>query len=238
MVAQRVDGRLRTRARGDEGDDPLDEALVGHADHDRVEHVGVRLERGLHLFGEHLLAAGVDRHRPAAEQGDGAVGLDGGEVARHDPPHAVGVVQERGRGLALVLVVAEGDVAPLGEPPDLARAGRHRAECVAEHRRVLAHGESGAPRRARRCPSPSRWRPFPRRRSCRSPSRRGAPPAAAPSPPWRGWPRPSRSPRATRGRGAICPSRASASGRAMASPTTITELARSRATMRQISSAS
>ena len=43
---------------------------------------------------------------------------------------------------------------------------------------------------------------------------------------------------AVRSKRPSCPPRASASGRAMASPTTINELARSRSTMRQISSAS
>jgi hypothetical protein len=41
----------------------------------------VGLERLLDLLRVHLLAAGVDAHRTAAEQGDGAVGLHRGEVA-------------------------------------------------------------------------------------------------------------------------------------------------------------
>ena len=50
--------------------DLLTEAVVRHADHDRVEHVLVRADRGLDLFGEDLLAAGVDAARTATEQHD------------------------------------------------------------------------------------------------------------------------------------------------------------------------
>ena len=57
--------------------------------------------------------------RAAAEQGDRAVGVDGGEVAGHRPAHAVGIGREGGRGLGLVLVVAERDVAAAGEAADL-----------------------------------------------------------------------------------------------------------------------
>ena len=63
-------GARARRASCDDGGDPLAPALVGHADDDDVEHVGVRLQRGLDLFGVDLLAAGVDAHRAAAEQRD------------------------------------------------------------------------------------------------------------------------------------------------------------------------
>jgi hypothetical protein len=39
---------------------------------------GVRLQGGLDLLGEDLLAAGVDAHRPAPEEVDDAVLADGG----------------------------------------------------------------------------------------------------------------------------------------------------------------
>ena len=44
---------------------------------------GMRLDGGLDLLGVDLLAARVDRHRAPAEQGDGAVVLEQGEVAGH-----------------------------------------------------------------------------------------------------------------------------------------------------------
>ncbi len=53
--------------------DPLAPPLVGGADDDGVEHVGVRLEDRLDLFGEDLLPAGVDAHRTPAEQRDAPV---------------------------------------------------------------------------------------------------------------------------------------------------------------------
>ena len=65
----------------DDGGDGLAELLVGHADHHGVAHRGVLLEHLLDLLGEDLLAAGVDAHRAAAEQGDRAVGLDRRVVA-------------------------------------------------------------------------------------------------------------------------------------------------------------
>ena len=97
---------LRARAELHDRDDALAPALVGHADDDRVEHGGVRLHRRLDLFGVHLLAAGVDRHRAPPEHGDGAVVLDARVVAGHRPAHAVDD-GERRRGLLRVLVVAE-----------------------------------------------------------------------------------------------------------------------------------
>ena len=102
--------------------DPLAPALVGGAHHDGVEHVGVGLEHRLDLFGEDLLAAGVDAHRAAAQQGDAPVVLDGGEVAGHRVAPAVGGHHEGGRRLGLVLVVADGDVAAPGHPADHARS--------------------------------------------------------------------------------------------------------------------
>ena len=57
---------------------------------------GMQLEHLLDLLGEDLLAAGVDAHRPAAEQGDRAVGLDRGVVAGDRVALAVDH-EERGR---------------------------------------------------------------------------------------------------------------------------------------------
>ena len=58
----------RALAQLDERRHLLAPALVRRADHHRVVHVGVMLERVLDLLGEDLLAAGVDRDRVAAEQ--------------------------------------------------------------------------------------------------------------------------------------------------------------------------
>ncbi len=79
---------------------------VGDADDDGVAHGLVRLERLLDLLGEDLLAARVDADRAAAEQVDGAVGVDLGEVAGDGVAHAVDHL-ERPLRLLLVLVVAE-----------------------------------------------------------------------------------------------------------------------------------
>ena len=61
---------------------PLPEQVVGHADDQRVEHVGVRFQRALHLLGEDLLAAGVHAGVTAAEQRQRAVFLHPRHVAR------------------------------------------------------------------------------------------------------------------------------------------------------------
>ena len=70
----------------DDGAHGLAPALVGHADHQHVVDLGVGLQDGLDLLGVDLLAAGVDADRAAAEQGDRAVGLDGGRSRR--PPRS------------------------------------------------------------------------------------------------------------------------------------------------------
>ncbi len=81
-----------------ERDDHLTPALVGNADHDAVEHGIVGSERELDLLGVHLLAAGVDARRAAAQEPDRAVGFDGGVVAGDRVPAAADGA-EGGRGL-------------------------------------------------------------------------------------------------------------------------------------------
>ena len=134
-----VELRRRAVPRLDDGDDPLTPPLVGHADDDGVEHRRVGLQRRLDLLGVHLLAAGVDRDRAAAEQRDRAVVLDAGVVARHRPPHAVDH-RERRRGLLRVLVVPERDAAAAGELAD--HADGRGLEVVVEHGRLVVHGEA------------------------------------------------------------------------------------------------
>ena len=128
-------------------------ALVGDADDHRVEHVGVRLQRGLDLFGEDLLAAGVDAHRAAAEQRDRAVGLDRGEVAGHRRSACRRTLDERLRRLLRVLVVAERHVARAGDLADDAGAGLDaRGRRRARRCRATAGARSGRPS-SRCCPS-------------------------------------------------------------------------------------
>ena len=135
------DGRVPGTGLHD-GRDPLAPALVGNPDHEHVEHVGMRLQRPFDLFGVDLLAAGVDRHRTAAEQRDAAVGLDRGVVAGDRPALAFDVGDERGRGLLGVAVVAERDVAAAREPADLAR---NRARAAAARRRARSCRPTRAP---------------------------------------------------------------------------------------------
>src|SRR5687767_7388698 len=68
--------RLRIVTRLDESTDALAEQVVRNTDDERVEHVRMRLQRRLDLFGEDLLAAGVDARVAAAEEGDVAVVLE------------------------------------------------------------------------------------------------------------------------------------------------------------------
>ena len=89
-----------------DGGDRAPPPLVGHADHEHVGHRRVAVEHALDLLGVDLLAAGVDRRRPAAEQLHGAVLGDGGEVAGDQPALAV-VGEERGGRLLGVVVVPE-----------------------------------------------------------------------------------------------------------------------------------
>src|SRR4030095_7592245 len=79
---ERLEGRPAAFARLDDGRDALPPALVGEADPYGVEHVGVALQRLLHLLGVDLLPARVDADAAAAEQRDGAVRLHLREVAR------------------------------------------------------------------------------------------------------------------------------------------------------------
>src|SRR5215472_8854320 len=83
----------------------------------------------LGLYGEHLLAAGVDHPAAAAAERDRSVGLDRGQVAGDDPAPAAERA-ERLRGLRLVAQVAGLVVGGRGEHADLARTGDHVAPRV------------------------------------------------------------------------------------------------------------
>ena len=131
-----VELRCRAVTRLHDGDHALTPPTIGHTHDDGVEHRRVALQRRLDLFGVHLLAAGVDGDRTPPEQRDRAVLLDAGVITRHRPPHTVDH-RERGGGLLLVLVVAEGAAA--GELADHADGGG--TELVVEDGRLRVHGE-------------------------------------------------------------------------------------------------
>ena len=67
-AARSVAVTVASSAAGDDRGDGFAEPVVGDADHEAVGDAGVQLHRFLDLFGEHLLAAGVDHDRAAAEQ--------------------------------------------------------------------------------------------------------------------------------------------------------------------------
>src|ERR1700739_1276646 len=97
-------------------------AGVGPPDYQGIEDVGMRLECSLDLLGVNLLAAAVDRHHAAAQHGDRAVRFDLGVVAWDGVADAVDG-PERLCGLLLVFVVADRDVALLGDEAAHARPG-------------------------------------------------------------------------------------------------------------------
>ena len=90
------------------------------------------LEHLLHLLREHLLASGVDAHRPTAEQQQRTVGLHGGEVARDRVADPVDD-SEGLRRLLRILVVADRHVAADGHEPLLFRTRFHPTVVVGEH---------------------------------------------------------------------------------------------------------
>ncbi|MBV6508979.1 MAG: hypothetical protein JJLCMIEE_02046 [Acidimicrobiales bacterium] len=121
--------------------------VVRYPHRNRVVHRLVGLEHLFDLFGVDLLAGGVDAHRPATEQGDAAVGLDGGVIAGYRVAIAVHLDEGR-RGLLGVLVVPDGLVALDGYSADLARSRLDEAAVLGDHRGVAAELELGGARRA------------------------------------------------------------------------------------------
>jgi len=122
----------------DDRDDPLSPPLVGDTDDDRVEHVGMGLQRAFDLFGVDLLASRVDRHRPSTEDRDGAVGLPAGVVTGYRPADPVHD-GERRRRLDRVVVVAERDATGAGQLPH--HPDRGRLEVVGEDRGLVVDRE-------------------------------------------------------------------------------------------------
>ena len=132
----------------DQGGHPLAEPVVGHADDQCVEHVGVGLQRALDLFGVDLLAAGVHAGVAPAEQGDRAVFLDPGPVAGHRVAPAVRPRRTSRAVFDRVVVVAERDVPAAGQLAGLPGAA-HAARLV-DHDDVRARRDRGTAAAARR----------------------------------------------------------------------------------------
>ena len=151
---ERLQRRRVARARLQHGGDALAPARVAHAHHDHVEHLRVRLERGLDLLGEDLLAARVDADRAPAQQGDGAVGLDRREVTGDRVAAARRSSTKVSAVFFGVLVVAERHVAGARELAHHA-ASPARAAC----RRRPARRCRGPAARAPRRPWPPRTSP-------------------------------------------------------------------------------
>src|SRR6266581_5215944 len=109
MSLQRGHIRGGTGAKLDQRGHTLAEAVVGHAEDQRVEYVRMRLQRAFDLFGKDLLATGVHARVAAAEQGYRAILLDPRPVAGYRVTPAVHLREHLG-GLDRVLVIAERDV--------------------------------------------------------------------------------------------------------------------------------
>ena len=114
--------------------------LVGKAEHQRIIDGRMGLQRFLNLFGKHLLAAGVDALAAAAEQGEAAISLDDGEIARDGIALAVDF-REGGRRLDRILPVSARDEAAAGDAAH--RAGRDRLHVVTDDQRVAISHELG-----------------------------------------------------------------------------------------------
>jgi hypothetical protein len=122
---------------------PLAPARIRHTHHHGVEDVRMGLERRLHLFRVDLLAARVDADGAAAEDLDGPVLQHRGHVSGQHPAHAV-LLDEGARGLLRVVVVAQRDVALLGQHADDTGARLDGIQVVVEHRVALVHLEAQA----------------------------------------------------------------------------------------------
>jgi hypothetical protein len=124
----------------DDRDDPLPEPLVGHAEHQAVFDVLVEQDDLLHLLGEHLLTAGVDRGRAAPDQRDGAVLVPASPVAGQHVTLPIDRL-ERARGALRVVPVA----AAAGreeEQPDFPAVGRDDAAVGAKEPQPRARDET------------------------------------------------------------------------------------------------
>src|SRR5207249_1684559 len=129
-------------ARLDHRGDRFAEAVVGYAHHDGIPHPGMQFQDLFDLFGKDLLPAGVDAHRPSAEQRQTAVGLDHGVVAGYGVPVAVDH-HKCAVGLTGVLVVADWLVAAHGYPAYPTRPWHHLVVLLVDDAGVLGDAELG-----------------------------------------------------------------------------------------------
>ena len=112
-------------AQHDGGGDVLAEALVGDAEHGRLGHVGVLVDRGLDLGAVHVLAAAQHHVLGPVDDEHEAVLVDAGDVAGVEPA----VADRVGGGLRPVQVALDHDRAAHAQLAD--RVGRRR-DVVAE----------------------------------------------------------------------------------------------------------
>ena len=233
-LAQVVVAWVAASAELDDGHDLLAPSLARAADHHHVEHGRVALEGLLDLLGEHLLAAGVDGDRVAAQELQRPVGEHPGPVAGHRVADAVDHREGAG-GLRRVAEVPARHPAGLGEPAELGVAGASRrarsldsTTLVGERSKVPVE----VPRE--RSDSCTPWRPVSDEPSTSTIRRWGTSSrsssftlADSVAPPVRRWRRLETS----WGRSGSCSRSASTSGRAKASPTMSSDVARSRSTV-------
>ena len=115
----------------DERGDHLAPARVGHTDDGGVDHRGVLAQDLFHLFGIHLLAAGVDARGASPQQLDAAVDPHPGAIAGRRVADTVDLA-EHAHGRVGVVEVAEREAARDREHAVLTGAGHHVASVVGE----------------------------------------------------------------------------------------------------------
>ena len=133
--------RLFTVCQLNNRDDLIPPPRAGPARHHHVVDGGMLGDRSLDLFGEDLLAAGIDGDRIAAQQLDLAVGVPAGPVAGHGVPDPFDD-RERPRRLFRITQVAQRYQALLGQPADFLVARRQDpGHVLADHHRTRVRRE-------------------------------------------------------------------------------------------------
>src|SRR5271168_542034 len=133
--------RLFTVCQLNNRDDLIPPPRAGPARHHHVVDSGMLGDRSLDLFGEDLLAAGIDSHRIAAQQLDFAIGIPAGPVAWHRMPDALDD-RERPRRLVRITEIPQWYQALLSQPADFLVARRQDpGHVLAGHHRTRVRGE-------------------------------------------------------------------------------------------------
>ena len=139
LGAMGMDRVLRQRLPGldhDHRDHRLDPARMRHADHRHLGDLRQLVDHFLDLAAGDVLAAGLDHVLLAVDDGDVALGVDGGEIAGMKP-----AALERGLGALVVVEIAEHQVRrTVHDLADLAR--RHVAQLIVDDAGL--HIEHGA----------------------------------------------------------------------------------------------